>query len=113
MALRDFTLQILHEAVGKMILSALAAGIFLIAVAAVGTMKFYGVQLRIAVQSCPAGAAHPDCFGIMPFHGKPPMTAQAAIRELDPRPQKTRCSGEPKRYKNPVLHGKDGTFAAF
>jgi len=70
-ALCDFTLQILHEAICKVILSALATGIFLIAVAAVGTMKFYGVQLRIAVQSCPAGAAHPDRFGIMPFHGKP------------------------------------------
>jgi hypothetical protein len=75
-ALCDFALQILHEAIRKVILSALAAGIFLIAVAAVGTMKFYGVQLRIAVQGCPAGAAHPDCFGIMPFHGKPPVTAK-------------------------------------
>src|SRR6202045_82597 len=49
-------------------------------------MKFYCVQLRIAVQSCPAGAAHPDRFGIMPFHGKPSDDRHAAIRELDPRP---------------------------
>jgi hypothetical protein len=43
--------------------------------------------LRIAVQSCPAGAAHPDCFGIMPFHGKPSDDRSAVTRELDPRPQ--------------------------
>jgi hypothetical protein len=71
-ALRYFALQILQEAVSEAIKGALAASIFLIPLPAVGTKKFDGVLLRIAVQSCPAGAAHPDGFGIMPFHGSPP-----------------------------------------
>jgi hypothetical protein len=85
-ALGHLALQVLHEAVGKTIESALAASIFLIAVTAVGTKKFDGVLLRIAVQSCPASAAHPDGFGIMPFHGKPSSDRTAVTHELDPRP---------------------------
>jgi hypothetical protein len=84
-ALRYFALQILQEAVSETIKSALAASSFLIPLPAVGTKKFDGVLLRIAVQSCPAGAAHPDGFGIMPFHQKPSVTF-FGHRELDPRP---------------------------
>jgi hypothetical protein len=69
-ALRHFALQVLQEAVGEAIKSALAAGIFLVALAAVGTHELDLVLLRIAVQSSPSGAAHPDGLGIMPFHGK-------------------------------------------
>jgi hypothetical protein len=70
-ALRDFALQILQKTVGKAIESALAAGIFLVALAAVGTDELDFVLLRIAVQGSPSGAAHPDGFGIMPFHRTP------------------------------------------
>ena len=69
MALRDFALQILQETVNEMIVSPLAPGIFLIPRAAVRTGKFNFVLLRIAVQSCPAGAAHTNRFCIAPFHG--------------------------------------------
>src|SRR5260370_22539349 len=99
MVLRDRALQILEEAVCKVILSALAAGIFLIAVAAVGTMEFYGVQLRIAVQSCPASAAHPDCFGIMPFHGKPSDDRLSGHPCIGSTSSQGRCSEGQKSYK--------------
>jgi hypothetical protein len=68
MAKRYFALQILQETIGKAVKSALAASIFLVARAAVWTDKFNGVLLRIAVQSSPAGAAHAQSFGIVPFH---------------------------------------------
>jgi hypothetical protein len=70
-ALRDFALQVLQKTVGEAIESALAAGIFLVALAAVGTDELNFVLLRIAVQGSPSGAAHPDGFGIMPFHRTP------------------------------------------
>jgi hypothetical protein len=111
-ALRDFTLQILHEAVREVILSALAASIFLIAVAAVRTMKFYRVQLRIAVQSCPAGAAHPDSLGIMPFHGKPSDDRSAAIRELDPRPQGNKMHWGPKTLQKILYYTEKTVLSA-
>src|SRR5580765_6159965 len=78
-ALRHFSLQVLHEAVCKSVKSALAASIFLVTVAAVRTDEFNGVLLRIAVQSRPASAAHPDRFGIMPFHGKPSVTVLRSL----------------------------------
>jgi len=70
-ALRNFALQVLHEAIRKAVKSALATGIFLIALAAVWANELDFVQLRIAVQSSPTGAAHPDGFGIVPFHSPP------------------------------------------
>src|SRR5579863_10425355 len=68
-AVGDFALQVLQKAIGKMILGALAAGILLAALAAVGTDKLHSVLLRIAVQSRPASAAHAYSFDIAPFHG--------------------------------------------
>jgi hypothetical protein len=73
MALRHFALQVLQKTVGEAVKSALAAGIFLVALAAVGTHELDFVQLRIAVQSSPTGAAHPDGLGIMPFHMDKPL----------------------------------------
>jgi hypothetical protein len=70
-ALGNLALQVLHEAIRKAVKSALAACIFLVALAAVWANELDLVQLRIAVQSSPTGAAHPDGFGIMPFHRTP------------------------------------------
>jgi hypothetical protein len=61
-ALCDFTLQVLQKTIRKMIKRTLAPGIFLVPRAAVRTDEFHRVQLRIAVQSSPAGAAHTNSF---------------------------------------------------
>jgi hypothetical protein len=74
MALRDFSLQILQEAIREMVKRSLAPGIFLVSRAAVRTDEFHRVLLRIAVQSGPAGAAHTYGFQITPVHwGRPPQ----------------------------------------
>src|SRR5262249_22346592 len=71
MALRNLTLQVLHKTIREAVKSALATGIFLVALAAVWANELDLVQLRIAVQSSPTGAAHPDRLGIVPFHRTP------------------------------------------
>src|SRR5262249_47022599 len=82
MALRDFALQVLQKTVGKTIEGALAASIFLVVLAAVGTDELDLVLLRIAVQSSPTGSAHPDRLGIVPFH----KTPRSAVSESLGRP---------------------------
>jgi hypothetical protein len=72
MARRHFALQVLQKAVGKTVESSLAPCVLLVASAAVGTNKFDGVLLRIAVQSRPTGAANPESFGMLPVHGISP-----------------------------------------
>src|SRR5260370_25947159 len=67
---RHFALQILQEAIRKMIQSALAPGVLLVPRAAVGTNEFNLVLLRIAVQSSPPRAAHTDSFRVSPVHGR-------------------------------------------
>src|SRR5215475_15736481 len=62
-ALRNLALQVLQEAVCKPVEGAFAAGVFLVACAAVGTDELDSVLLRIAVQSRPTGASHPQSFG--------------------------------------------------
>jgi hypothetical protein len=73
-ALRHFSLQVLQESIREMIQSAFAPGILLVARSTVRADEFHPVLLRIAVQSCPAGAAHTYCFQIVPVHrGHPPQ----------------------------------------
>jgi hypothetical protein len=62
-------LQVLQKTIRKVILRPLTASILLARRAAVGANEFNPVLLRIAVQSCPASAAHPNRFYIAPFHG--------------------------------------------
>jgi hypothetical protein len=68
MALRHFALQILQKAIRKMILRALAPGIFLVPRTAVGTDEFHRVLPRIAVQCSPARTAHTYRDNITPIH---------------------------------------------
>jgi hypothetical protein len=63
MALHAFSLQILQKAIRKPIFCPLAPGLLLAFRAAMRTSKFNYVLLRIAVQSCPARAAHADYLG--------------------------------------------------
>ncbi len=67
-ALRYLTLKILQKTVGKVIERTLAAGIFLVVRAAVGTDELNFVLLRIAVQSGPTRAAHANNFHDSPLH---------------------------------------------
>src|SRR5215467_1908211 len=85
-----FALQILQEAVGKSVESAFAPGVLVVALPAVGTEKLDGVLLRIAVQSGPTGAAHPESFGILPFH---------RYLQADPRPLKHRDARGAKKLQ--------------
>ena len=66
--LRHFALQVLQKTIGEMIERTLAAGVFLIARAAVRTNEFHLVLLRIAVQSGPTGAAYANDFDNSPVH---------------------------------------------
>ena len=68
MTLRNLALQILQKTVREMIKRTLAAGIFLIARAAVRTNEFNLVLLRIAVQSGPTRAAHAYSFNNSALH---------------------------------------------
>src|SRR5271166_4550080 len=68
MALHAFSLKVLQEPVCKPVLGPLAPCFLLAFRAAMRTLKFHRVRLRIALQSRPARAAYPDNFRNLPIH---------------------------------------------